>query len=196
MTTRRDTKACISHSAPWLTFTMVLGHGRSEPRECVGLLCPVTFLGPRMQQCRPEDANAVQQSWRDEAAFEVQRLTQLDKTSLDCQHGKGSDYQWYKTNSQRKAHPFFFNSEMTGVEFALVLDRYPHLFVIQKQRRKNAQEGTKSQDIFLATFTRSLTNASGTQHFFSQADGDLLRAPWQYLPVPRSADCSLKSCCM
>ncbi|KAG0317833.1 Mediator of RNA polymerase II transcription subunit 6 [Podila horticola] len=31
-------------------------------------------------------------------------------------------------------------SEMTGVEFALVLDRYPHLFVIQKQRRKNAQE--------------------------------------------------------
>ncbi|KAF9027569.1 Mediator of RNA polymerase II transcription subunit 6 [Haplosporangium bisporale] len=31
-------------------------------------------------------------------------------------------------------------SEMQGVEFALVLDRYPHLFVIQKQRRKNPQE--------------------------------------------------------
>ncbi|KAG0030824.1 Mediator of RNA polymerase II transcription subunit 6 [Podila clonocystis] len=31
-------------------------------------------------------------------------------------------------------------SEMIGVEFALVLDRYPHLFVIQKQRRKNPQE--------------------------------------------------------
>ncbi|KAF9332116.1 Mediator of RNA polymerase II transcription subunit 6 [Podila minutissima] len=31
-------------------------------------------------------------------------------------------------------------SEMTGVEFALVLDRYPHLFVIQKQRRKSPQE--------------------------------------------------------
>ncbi|KAG0078557.1 Mediator of RNA polymerase II transcription subunit 6 [Podila epicladia] len=31
-------------------------------------------------------------------------------------------------------------SEMTGVEFALVLDRYPHLFVIQKQRRQSPQQ--------------------------------------------------------
>ncbi|KAF9410500.1 Mediator of RNA polymerase II transcription subunit 6 [Podila epigama] len=31
-------------------------------------------------------------------------------------------------------------SEMTGIEFALVLDRYPTLFIIQKQRRKSPQE--------------------------------------------------------
>ncbi|KAK3806676.1 MAG: MED6 mediator sub complex component-domain-containing protein [Benniella sp.] len=31
-------------------------------------------------------------------------------------------------------------SEMTGVEFALVHDRYPTLFVIQKQRRRSPQE--------------------------------------------------------
>lgn len=93
--------SCHSHNQHTIFFCffpMSLGHGRSEPRECTGLLCSVTFLGPRMQQCRPQNANAVQQSWRDETAFEVKKTGHPTATA--------------RTNKQRtlmnNSQPFLF----------------------------------------------------------------------------------------
>jgi hypothetical protein len=113
-----------------------LGRWWTESRQRVGLLCAVTILGSRMQQCCTKDADAVQQSRRDEATPQVtyERLVYscvrtMTAVVMTC------------PNPLSSSPPSSICSEMTGVEFALVHDRFPTLFVIQKQRRRSPQEG-------------------------------------------------------
>lgn len=55
----------------YLQKQTLIGSRRTEPRQRVGLLCPIAILGPYVQQCRHQDADPVQQPWRDDAEAQV-----------------------------------------------------------------------------------------------------------------------------
>lgn len=96
--------------------------------------------------------------------------------------------------------------DQTGLEFALIHERYPTLFIIQKQERKGPDYGKRhcrnlgSRDIDIGPFFLMLIDIILTLCFIffscsSPPNGYLLCSEWQYLYEPRCSNTSFESCC-